>query len=113
MTSSISCRSEPPRPRLPIANRTRGLVGIDPGPVPQLEHRQIPELVGVVGVAGEVVDEQAADRVGLEVAARGDTILLEQVLNPRPKLPSQPCAHRYPEALLGPVDEVVGQPPAA
>src|SRR6187551_1851814 len=93
-TSSISWRSEPPRPRPPIANATLGLA-IDPAPVPLLQHGEVPHPVGVVFAAVEMALQQAADRPRVEVAAPEADRVEEEVFHPGPQLPPQPGADRH------------------
>src|ERR1044072_1020890 len=91
----MSWRSDPPRPRPPIAKRTLGgAAGIDPAPWPELEHGEIPEAVGVVGGPVEVLGEKPANPVGPEVAALEAPGVEQQGLDPPPHRASHPCAGR-------------------
>src|SRR4051812_16811666 len=112
--SSTSWPSLPPGSRLAMTNRTRGRAcsAIDPRPVPDLEHRQIPQAVRVIGAAGHVVGHVALHFRLMEVAAVAGAGVVQDALEPRPQLAAEPFADRDAEAHLPAVHELVRQPAA-
>src|SRR5512133_2958954 len=90
--------------------RPRSRATVDPFTVPQLEHREVPQPVGVLGAALDVLAQQAAGLGRVEVAAGERGGIAQDPLDPRPQLAAEPLADRDAKALLAAVDEVLGQP---
>src|SRR4051794_39246587 len=116
--SSRSWFSLPPRLRPPTAKRTRGSPElesgtIDPRLVPELEHREVPQPRRVIRPAGQVVVDEPPDDVRTEVVPGQSGAAEDDILQPVAKLAPEPGADGDPEALLAPVDEIVGETAAS
>lgn len=63
----------------------------------------------MVGSPVYVLGEQALGLCGVEVPARAGPRVAQNAVDPRPQLRPEPLADRDAEALLAPVDEMLGQ----
>src|SRR4051794_2699822 len=116
--SSRSWFSLPPRLKPPTAKRTRGSREaesgtIDPGLVPELEHRQVPQPRRVIRATVEMVVDEPPDGIRPEVVPGQSGAAEDDVVQPVAKLAPKPGADGNAEALLAPVDEVVGETAAS
>ena len=85
---------------------------VDELTVPQLQHEQRPQPLGVIRAAGGVLVQHRGDRFGAEHAAVAADRVQQHVAGVAAKVPAQPLRHRGLEAALRGVQNLVGQPSA-
>src|SRR6185503_2425614 len=76
------------------------------GPVPRLEHDHVPQQVLPVAGATKMLGPLLTDRLHGEESALTQTPLGQQILRPVAQLTPEPAIDRYPEAHLGPLDQL-------
>ena len=92
----------PPRPSRPPRRQPDALRrGVDELAVPELEHQQRPDPLGVVVDAGGVAVEQAADLVRAEAAALERRAVEQDVARVVAQLAAEPVADRERKPRLG------------
>ena len=86
---------------------------VDELAMPQLEHQQRPDALGVAVGAGRVAVEQRRDGLAAR-SSRASSVLGSSRISRAHALQvaAQPARQRDREALLGPVEDVAGQPAA-
>ncbi len=96
------CRSEPPIPRMrwTWTTFTRAGSHVDVRALPELEHRQRPQPVAVVGAARRVLGEETLDRLGPEPSACARPVVEEQLARERLQIAAKPLRERKAEAAL-------------
>src|SRR5262245_45929557 len=86
------------RLRLPVNERAS----------PKFQYEQAPELARVVPHATPVLIQNRQDRPVIEIAAFTRATVVQDVVKHLAQLVVEPAADRHVEALLGPVDDLVG-----
>src|SRR5438094_8981309 len=77
--------------------------------VPTLEREQRPQLLAVVPPAGEMFVDQPPDHPRVEIPLALDPLWRQDRQHLLTQRSAEPPCHRDAEALLGPVEDLVGQ----
>src|SRR3954464_3208604 len=82
---------------------------VDPCSVPELQHREVPQLVTVVAAAAHVLLEEPFHLGVVEIAPTPCGRVPEDVLDPPAQFAPEPFWDGNGKSLLRSMDEVVGQ----